>query len=405
MFEDGGRGPEKTAAHAILAALAAIAIAFGLFLVVVLLGPLVLFQNLFAPSPVSAAGPAPAITSGPIPGDLVPVFNETARALDVNPYLLASVAQQESGMHAESINGSGCAGFMQLGVRGACGDTWDATVTLTGQTQAALIVRDAYKYGQRPNGYTPAATRHPDYNDAFDAVMAAAVWLRHKVGGNPIPNLDGTAYRAACGYYGSCSDSIVNYAQDVITRARQWAGESALSSVTVNAQGYVNPFRDIPKLTPERIDMGVDYNAPAGSPILAIGNATVLAATDHGSGWTSPLNTQAAVYYRLDDGPYAGKTIYVAEDIQPTVAAKQSVRAGAQIATFLSSSTGLETGWGSGTPYGCLAFALGQQAPGDPGGWSSAAGMSFNRLLVGLGAPAGIYNPGAPRQTMPAGYP
>jgi hypothetical protein len=164
----------------------------------------------------------------PVPAGYIPVFNAAASAVDVNPYLLASVAEQESGFSSEGVNSSGCAGFMQIGIGGECGDTWDSTVTLTGSPTVTVVVHSAWTLGVRPATYTGQTATHPNYNDPFDATIAAAVWLRHKVAGRPIPLLDNTAYEAACGYYGACANAVANYAQTVINRARLWESESAL---------------------------------------------------------------------------------------------------------------------------------------------------------------------------------
>ena len=116
------------------------------------------------------------------PAGLVPVFNEAARVYTVNAYLLASIAEQEStfgtGPGWRTVNGAGCVGLMQMCVGGAGGDSWSAT-------------KYAYRRGQRPPRYSFMTDRHPDVLDSFDNVMAAAVHLRGKVGGRPIPNLDG----------------------------------------------------------------------------------------------------------------------------------------------------------------------------------------------------------------------
>ncbi len=68
--------------------------------------------------------------------------------------------------------------------------------------------------------------------------MAAAVELRGKVDGAPIPQLDQTAYQALCGYYGACADPAANYAADVLARAKRWQAESAL----INAGGGAVPL-------------------------------------------------------------------------------------------------------------------------------------------------------------------
>jgi hypothetical protein len=181
-----------------------------------------------------SGGPEQIGSGSPIPAALVPVFNSAAQTFDVNPYLLASVAQQESGMGGGtdwmSPNSADCVGFMQICIGGQGGDTWDESETLTGHPRATIVVKNAYRYGTRPSGYPDATSHHPSYNDPFDAVMAAAVVLRGKVGGRPIPNLDATAHAAACGYYGACADSVANYATEVMARAIEWQNESALTT-------------------------------------------------------------------------------------------------------------------------------------------------------------------------------
>ena len=167
----------------------------------------------------------------------------------------------------------------------------------------------------------------------------------------------------------------------------------------VSTAGYVNPLATDKALVPERIDMGVDFNANAGSPIRALGDFKVYAVAASGSGWTSPENTQAFVGYTLLDGAYARKQIYVSEDIIPKVSVGHTGKAGDVIATFKSSPTGLEIGWGSGNSFESLAGALGQY------GVLTAAGASFDTLLVSLGASKAPNWGGQVHGTMPSGYP
>jgi hypothetical protein len=172
----------------------------------------------------------------------VAIFNTAAQTFDVNPYLLASVADQESGFGTASgwmtVNSAGCVGFMQTCVGGRAGDSWDSTVTLTADPALSLPDRDAYRLASRPPAYPLESATHPSYDDPFDAVMAAAVELRGKVDGAPIPQLDQTAYQALCGYYGACTDPAANYAATVLARAKAWQAESAL----INAGGGPVPL-------------------------------------------------------------------------------------------------------------------------------------------------------------------
>ena len=167
-----------------------------------------------------------------IPPVFVPIFNTAAQTFDVNPYLLASVADQESGFGTATdwtaVNSAGCVGFMQTCIGGRAGDSWDSTVTLTANPALTLPERDAYQLAQRPPPYPLESASHPSYDDPFDAVMAAAVELRGKVDGQPLPALNQTAYEALCGYYGACADPAANYAATVLARAKQWQAESAL---------------------------------------------------------------------------------------------------------------------------------------------------------------------------------
>jgi peptidoglycan hydrolase-like protein with peptidoglycan-binding domain len=160
------------------------------------------------------------------------------------------------------------------------------------------------------------------------------------------------------------------------------------------AAGYVNPFAGV-AVTPERIDMGVDYAAAPGTPIRALGGAKVVTAKSSNSGWPGG----GLVSYQLNSGPYAGDCVYVAEDVVPAVQAGQAVLPGTVIAYFKAGQAGIETGWGLADGQ-TLASALHEDAKGladrshDPGLYSTGAGVHFALLLAGLGAPPGLLSPG-----------
>ncbi|HLH67292.1 MAG TPA: hypothetical protein VKV27_16500 [Solirubrobacteraceae bacterium] len=356
----------------------------GLVIALIVLTVVILIAELLgqtAPSATTQIGPG-----SPIPAGLVPVFDVAGRALDVNPYLLASVAYQESSFGSpgsRGVNSAGCAGFMQICVGGRGGDSWDETVTLIGQGHLTLVVKEAYLLAPRPASYPMQTQTHPNYDDPFDAVMAAAALLRAKVGGVAIPNLDQTAYRALCGYYGACADAVADYAPTVLARAQLWEQESALhGGGAVAPSGYVNPFASVSNLTPFRVDEGVDYGG--SGPIRALGDGVVY--NTDGSGW--PGGTFIGI--SLTSGPYAGLSIYYAENIIPWVTVGQRVRAGQVVGVMVDHFPYTESGWATGQGQEPLALALGQEDPkGDPGGWTTAAGASFNNLLVSLGAPSG----------------
>jgi hypothetical protein len=416
MSEQGGSGADG-ALKTVFIAIAASALAFILFVVVVLLATVALFTSWFNSS--QTIMPIVPVGTGPIPADLIPVFNQAGQAFEVNPYLLASVAFQESSFGQGSgwnvVNFAGCVGFMQICIGGQGGNTWGETVTLTGSPKLTLTVSDAYKVSPRPTGYSPSTGNHPSYNDAFDAAMSAAVVLRAKVNGAPIPTLDQTAYNAACGYYGTCADATVNYAQDVFNHAQQWQIAGALAAGGPATPGtYVNPLGRVAGLIPERIDEGVDY-AGAG-PLLALGDGVVFFEASSGVGWPRYGKDDGGfVGYTLTDGLYKGDRVYVAENIDPLVKAGDKVTAGYPIATLHLGGADLETGWASGNTSEPLAASLHQGDPnGDIGNWMSAAGWSFNKLLVSLGATSGVTQAGGVHSNngvvciqncMPPGYP
>jgi hypothetical protein len=110
--------------------------------------------------------------------------------------------------------------------------------------------------------------------------------------------------------------------------------------------------------------------------------------------------------YRLTNGPFVGKYIYLAENITVGVRPGQKVRAGERIATLHPGLPDMETGWASGHGPETLSIARGHQCTcGDPGGWSTIEGRNFNGLLIFVGARSGYLQPNPPRQRMPRGWP
>jgi hypothetical protein len=156
--------------------------------------------------------------------------------------------------------------------------------------------------------------------------------------------------------------------------------------------------------------MGVDYSGSGA--ILAIGRAKVVLASDRLAGPESCWGKTCVpppgdmIVYRLLDGPFAGKYVYVVENITIGVKAGQVVRAGEKIAILHPASPNLEMGWASGHGAQTLAAARRHQCTcRDPGGWSSIEGRNFNALLVWLGAPGGYVTTVPPGQHMPSGWP
>ncbi len=187
-------------------------------------------------------------------------------------------------------------------------------------------------------------------------------------------------------------------------------GPVAGASGARTASGYVNPLRAVQGLQPSRIDMGVDYSG--SGPILALGRAKVMVAGDRFAGPESCWGKTCVpppgdmIVYRLLDGRFAGKYVYVVENITIEVRPGQTVRPGERIAILHPASPNLEMGWASGRGIQTLAAARGHQcACRDPGGWSSVEGRNFDALLVRLGAPGGYLTTVPANQHMPAGWP
>jgi hypothetical protein len=175
-------------------------------------------------------------------------------------------------------------------------------------------------------------------------------------------------------------------------------------------RAYVNPLRAVRDLKASRIDMGVDYSG--AGPVLALGRAEIILASNRLAGPESCWGKTCVpppgdmIVYRLLDGRFAGKYVYVVENITIKVKAGQIVKAGQRIAILHDASPNLEIGWASGHGPQTLAAARRHQcACTDPGGWSSIEGRDFNALLVWLGAPSGYVTSAPSGQHMPRGWP
>lgn len=160
---------------------------------------------------------------------------------------------------------------------------------------------------------------------------------------------------------------------------------------------YVDPIGS--GLKPARIDMGVDYTG-AGT-LYAMGAGTIENVSN--SGWPGGK----FISLKLDEGPYAGKYVYYAENIKPSVSKGQHVSAGTPIGEAVGTYPYIEVGWAAAPGTGqALAAATGQAASsGDPGGVSTAYGVSMSNLIHSLGGPGGVLQTGGVKGNVAAGYP
>lgn len=187
------------------------------------------------------------------------------------------------------------------------------------------------------------------------------------------------------------------------------SGHRVSRTVHYRVWAYVNPLRRVSGLAPRRIDLGVDYGG--SGPLLALGRGLVTTAsnTDDGpsSCWAiSCWPGGGIVVYRLLDGPFAGRYVYVAEHLTVSVRVGQTVRPGQRIATLYAGYPWSEWGWAAGPGPEALAMADGHRCTcSDPGGWSTIEGRNMDDLLVRLGAPTGYLQSSVPNQSMPSGWP
>ncbi len=159
-----------------------------------------------------------------------------------------------------------------------------------------------------------------------------------------------------------------------------------------SVNGYKNPFRDVHDLKPLRIDQGVDY--AGNGPVYALGNATIIDANPHsqwpGGNWIS---------YQLDDGPAAGKFVFVAEDCTIKVAAGQHVNADTVLCNMFTGGPNIEIGWAEpGLSERAMAHNIYHE------GLTTQLGVNFSDLLKKLGAPGGILTNDVSNVPIPTGW-
>jgi hypothetical protein len=149
--------------------------------------------------------------------------------------------------------------------------------------------------------------------------------------------------------------------------------------------GYANPLRGA-KVTPERIDQGVDYAGSGRLWAIGAGRITYLATSE--TGWPG-----AFIEYRLSSGPDQGCYVYYAEGVTATrhLHVGQTVTAGQAIASIIPDySSGIEIGWGAGVSTKTYAAELGQwDFKLDADSVPTRAGRDFSALIAALGGPPG----------------
>jgi hypothetical protein len=151
------------------------------------------------PPPGVSAVPAGTAAAAEIPPHYLALYRRFGAEMDIDWRFLAAIGAQESdhgrNPWAARVNSAGCVGPMQLGVGGRCGDfvgAWGVDGDGDG----------------RVDPLAPA-----------DAIATAARGLRLGKGAPPRGGPAEGYRRAACGYYGACTDARADYADEVMARA------------------------------------------------------------------------------------------------------------------------------------------------------------------------------------------
>ena len=137
--------------------------------------------------------------------------------------------------------------------------------------------------------------------------------------------------------------------------------------------GYVDPLGGDRYIT-GRTDMGVDFCLAPGEPIRALGDGIVVGI------WPDWFSHQPYIWYQLLDGPYAGRYVYVAEQIRRLARIGTQLTTGQPLAYYKKSGTCLETGWSAGN-----GSTLAHVTTGYTEGQVTRSGVSFAHFLSSLG--------------------
>ena len=163
--------------------------------------------------------------------------------------------------------------------------------------------------------------------------------------------------------------------------------------------GYQNPLRDVSGLVPERVDMGVDFGG--SGQVYALGDAVITNATGTSGGWPGG----GWITYKLTDGPDAGLTVYLAEDVSPVVQVGQHVSSATVIANMYAGGDGIETGWAQQSGLSAESQLPEAGSVGGNGPFPTRIGLSFEELLQSVGVPAAPNRDQYPYGLLPANYP
>jgi hypothetical protein len=180
---------------------------------------------------------------------------------------------------------------------------------------------------------------------------------------------------------------------------RAAAQRAKKSQANPTTTAYRNPLRAVSGLIMERVDQGVDFGG--AGPVYALGDAVITNAMADNAGWPGG----GWITYQLTNGPDKGLTVYLAEDVTPTVQVGQTVTSSTVIANMFNGGAGIETGWA--TSDGSTAESQTPEAGGINGNgpFPTVVGLNFEAVLESLGVPPApnASEPGS--GLLPPGYP
>jgi hypothetical protein len=175
---------------------------------------------------VGGGGPAGAAPSKAavheIPAPRLRLYQAAGRRFDIEWAFLASIGTQECGVGlCAHVYPSGCGGPMQIAIvrESACSPGPGPTIW------------ERFEVDGDGDG-------RADPFDLADSIFTAAHILRADLGAPPVGGSYAAYHQAACGYYGACSDSLANYADEVMARAVEYgfAGKGAAAQAPSEAK-------------------------------------------------------------------------------------------------------------------------------------------------------------------------
>jgi hypothetical protein len=217
------------------------------------------------------AGPPPSMTAvAAIPAARLRLYELAGRRSDIDWSFLASIGTQECNNDGcAGDNGSGCAGPMQIADRPRSPCSPGSGPTLWQRFQVSAF------------GGTP------DINDPADAVFTAARILRTDMGAPATGGSYQGYYQAACRYYGACSDTVANYAGEVMARAVQY-GFNGAGAPTPTSPAEAQPAPD---------PTGNNAGCQAGAVAAGGGDSLIVAVAESQLGRTAhPPASDCTIY-------------------------------------------------------------------------------------------------------------